>query len=65
MAWSELHLELRQQIYDMLVERKWELLPVDTDRTKLPGFLIALADRRDLRCAGCGLSAKYPGCEGS
>lgn len=39
MAWSELNPELRQQVYDFLIARKWELLPADADRTKLPGFL--------------------------
>ena len=39
MAWSELNPELRQQVYDFLVGRQWELLPVDADRSKLPGFL--------------------------
>lgn len=40
MAWSELRQELRQQVYDLLVERKWEIMPQDFDRSKLPGFLI-------------------------
>ncbi len=39
MAWSELNPELRQQVYDFLVAREWELLPPDADRSKLPGFL--------------------------
>jgi len=39
-AWSELRLELRQQVFDLLVERKWEIMPVDFDRTRLPGFMI-------------------------
>jgi hypothetical protein len=39
MAWSELNPELRQQVYDFLITRNWELLPADADRTKLPGFL--------------------------
>jgi len=39
MAWSELNPELRQQVYDLLVARNWELLPAEADRTKLPGFL--------------------------
>ncbi len=39
-AWSELNPELRQQIYDLLDQRGWELLPPDADRTKLPGFMI-------------------------
>ncbi len=38
-AWCELHPLLAQQVYDLLKERGWEVLPVDADRTKLPGFL--------------------------
>jgi len=38
-GWSELHSDLMGQIYHLLIDRKWELLPLDTDRTKIPGFL--------------------------
>jgi hypothetical protein len=39
MGWSELNPDLRQQVYDFLKDRNWEMLPPDADRTKLPGFL--------------------------
>lgn len=38
-AWSETHTALRQQVYDLLSARGWELLPPEADRTQLPGFL--------------------------
>ncbi len=38
-AWSEINAELRQEVFDFLTARGWTLLPVDADRTKLPGFL--------------------------
>lgn len=38
-CWSEIHEDLRQQVYDLLKNRNWEILPVEADRTKLPGFL--------------------------
>ena len=38
-AWCQIHLELRQLIYELLTDRGWKLLPADFDRTKLPGFL--------------------------
>lgn len=38
-AWSVLNPELGQQVHDFLTARGWKLLPVDADRTKLPGFL--------------------------
>jgi hypothetical protein len=37
-CWAEAHAELRQQVYDLLVARGWELLPVEADRSALPGF---------------------------
>jgi hypothetical protein len=38
-GWAELHSELLQQIYHLLKDRNWEVLPLDADRTKIPGFL--------------------------
>ena len=37
-AWAELHTPLRQQVYDMLDGRGWDLLPLQAERKKLPGF---------------------------
>ncbi len=39
-AWANINQELQSQVFEVLQARHWELLPVDTDRTKLPGFLI-------------------------
>lgn len=60
MAWSELDLELRQQVYDLLVERKWELLPVDTDRTRLPGFLTRWPKEETYDVLDAAFAARYP-----
>jgi hypothetical protein len=38
-AWVESHPELKLQVYDLLIQRHWEILPIEADRTKLPGFL--------------------------
>jgi hypothetical protein len=38
-GWAELHPELMSQVYHLLKDRGWELLPLDADRTKVPGFL--------------------------
>ena len=38
-SWSESKSEFRTQIFDMLAERGWKLLPIEVDRSKLPGFL--------------------------
>jgi hypothetical protein len=37
-AWAEMKSELRQLVFDFLAGRGWEMLPVDADRTQLPGF---------------------------
>lgn len=60
MAWSELNLELRQQVYDLLVERQWELLPPDTDRSKLPGFLVRWPQTETYDALDAAFAAKYP-----
>jgi hypothetical protein len=38
-VWSSTYSALLDNIFDLLTERAWELLPKDADRTKLPGFL--------------------------
>jgi hypothetical protein len=38
-AWAESQSELRIKVYDLLKARGWELLPIEADRTKVPGFL--------------------------
>jgi hypothetical protein len=60
MAWSELMPGLRQQIYDLLIERKWELLPPDADRSKLPGFLIRWPKEETYDVLDAAFAAKYP-----
>ena len=37
--WAELYPELRQSMFDLLIKRGWEILPLDADRERLPGFL--------------------------
>jgi hypothetical protein len=37
-AWAELHAQLREEIFILLEERGWDLLPLQADRKKLPGF---------------------------
>ena len=38
-AWAEIQHELREKVHNLLQLRQWEILPLDADRTKLPGFL--------------------------
>lgn len=46
-AWSESNSELRSQISVLLVEKGWDLLPIEVDRSKLPGFLTEWPEEDD------------------
>jgi hypothetical protein len=37
-AWAELHAPLRKEVFELLDTRGWDLLPLQADRKKLPGF---------------------------
>lgn len=62
-AWAEAHSELRQQIFDLLTERGWEVLPIEADRTKLPGFLTIWPANEDFEVINNAFKEKYPGVE--
>ena len=59
-AWSSSHPELRQQVYDLLIARNWEVLPPDTDRTKLPGFFIKWPKGEDFDILNAAYKEMYP-----
>jgi hypothetical protein len=58
--WVELRSELKNQVFDLLKSRNWEVLPADADRTKLPGFLIAWPDGEDFEVLGKAFQAMFP-----
>ncbi len=60
-AWAEVHPELRQKVYDLLVGRGWEVLPLDADRTKLPGFSIHWPKGEDFEGLYKAYQEMYPG----
>ncbi len=61
-AWSDLHPELRQQVYELLQERNWEkLLPPEADRTKLPGFMVVWPKEDTYEALDAAFAAKFPG----
>jgi hypothetical protein len=39
-AWLELHPELGAKMHALLEARGWKVLPLEADRTKMPGFMI-------------------------
>ena len=59
-AWAEAHPTLRQQVYDLLFERGWELLPPPADRTQLPGFIITWPNGESFEILTQAFSEKYP-----
>jgi hypothetical protein len=59
-GWYELHPILCQQVNDLLVERGWEMLPADTDRTKLPGFLTRWPKKESFEAITAAFHEKYP-----
>jgi hypothetical protein len=59
-AWAETQVELRQQVYDLLLERGWELLPVEVNRAKLPGFMIHWPKGEDFEGINKAYQEKYP-----
>jgi hypothetical protein len=60
-AWAAAKTDLRQQVYDLLAGRGWELLPLDADRTVLPGFLTTWPPREDFEVINTAFAAAYPG----
>ena len=60
-GWVELHAEMRQRVYDLLVGRGWDLLPIDADRRKLPGFLIQWYNGEDFDTLFHSYQVAYPG----
>ncbi len=59
-AWAETQTVLRQQIYDLLISRGWEVLPLEADRTKLPGFLTVWPANEDFEVLNEAFKEKHP-----
>ena len=64
-GWSAVHADLMQQIYDLLKERGWEVLPPEADRRKLPGFLTRWLKKDDFDVLQQAFRSKYPEVEQS
>lgn len=59
-AWAEIKAPLRQKIFDLLTERGWQLLPLEGDRTKMPGFFIKWPAGEDFASLNTAFKEKYP-----
>ena len=60
-AWAELHAELLQNVFSLLVDRGWGILPVETDRRKLPGFMMQWYNGEDFDNLYQAYQAAHPG----
>jgi len=59
-AWSQMRADLRQKVYQLLLDRGWELLPLEADRTRLPGFLTRWPKKEDFDVINQAMAEKYP-----
>lgn len=59
-AWSQLNQDLRQEVFDLLQKRSWELLPVDADRKVLPGFLTRWPEQDTFEVLDKAFREAYP-----
>jgi hypothetical protein len=59
-AWSQVQSDLRQKVYQVLLDRGWELLPPEADRTRLPGFLTTWPKNEDFEVIQKDMEEKYP-----
>lgn len=62
-AWCETQPTLREQVFSVLSARGWELLPVDTDRTRLPGFFTRWPQGEDYDQIYSAVQSAYPDSE--
>ncbi len=58
--WAEIRSELMQQVFHFLQDRGWEILPLDADRTKIPGFLTRWPKEETYEALNQAFSEKYP-----
>ncbi len=59
-AWSEINLETKKVIFSFLEERSWKLLPIDADRSLLPGFMIEWPKEDSFEILIDSFREKYP-----
>jgi hypothetical protein len=59
-AWYDLHPDLAKKVYDLLIARQWKLLPLEVDRSKLPGFLTHWPKEETFEVLDDAYAAQYP-----
>ena len=59
-GWGSLHQDLRNKVYLLLNERNWKTPDLETDRTKLPGFLTTWPQSETFETLITAYREKYP-----
>ena len=59
-AWSEVNKDTCGQVHAFLTERNWKVLPVDADRSLLPGFLTRWPEAEQFEVLVKAYREKYP-----
>lgn len=59
-SWLLLHKELATNVKALLDGRGWEILPIDADRTKLPGFMTRWPEKEDYQAVLDAFHKEYP-----
>jgi hypothetical protein len=59
-GWAEVNQDLRQQVFDILSNLNWKLLPIEADRSRLPGFLTQWPEEDDYEKIFDDFSKIYP-----
>jgi len=62
-AWAESKTVFRDQVYNLLIERAWKILPIEADRTKLPGFQTLWPLEDDYDVLYSAFTERYPEAE--
>ncbi len=59
-AWFELHTDLASKVVEFLKTRGWEVLPVEADRSVLPGFLTRWPEKDNFVTLDDAFAQSYP-----
>jgi hypothetical protein len=59
-SWAQLNYSLYENVYRLLQIRGWELIPIDADRTKLPGFSTDWPFEEDFELLCDSFRKEYP-----
>lgn len=59
-AWAEVHTGLRENVFALLQARGWEILPIDAERLKLPGFITIWPQGENFEALSQAYSEMFP-----